>query len=86
MKADDTLKKSGTIIYSVDPKRLSIKAFNINKINAEDTTTTYENFSMECTQNKLDINLEKLPMNIKGIMYFKTKDEAHDFIKSQIDM
>ncbi|WP_165021417.1 MULTISPECIES: hypothetical protein [unclassified Dysgonomonas] len=86
MKTDDTLKKSGSIVYKVDPERLSISSFNISQINVEDTTTTYENFSMECTSSKLELNLDRLPAKIKGIMYFKTKDEARDFIKSQIGM
>lgn len=86
MKTNDTSKKSGSIIYRVDPKKLSIKAFNISQADVENTTTTYENFSMDNTKKKLDISLDKLPIEIKGIMYFRTKDEAHNFIKNQIGM
>lgn len=80
--------KVGDILYRVDPRKLSIKVF---KISGSDevynfTTTTYENFSLECDKKRFQLPLNRFPFEFKGLWYFLTEDDANNFIKAQIGM
>lgn len=82
--------KVGDILYRVDPRKLSVKVFRINGPNEvyNHTTTTYENFSLECEKKWFQLPLEKIPFpfEFKGLLYFLCEDDANNYIKTQIGM
>lgn len=84
MERKDTLKCGGKL-YSVNLKTLNVTTCDLDTINqVSDCTTTYENFNLNSELKK--ISLDKLPFERNGFMYFKTKDEAFDFVKFQVGM
>lgn len=86
MKNKEVLRKD-FIVYSVDPERLLIKVSSIMQLEAgSEHTTTYENFLLEKEGVSIHISLEDLPKKIGRFVYFRTRDDAHDFIKTQIGM
>ena len=87
MKLKSSLK-AGDILYRVDPRKLSVKVFKIRS--SDDVynyaTTTYENFSIECSKKPFQIPLDNFPIEFKGLLYFLSEEEANDFIRTQIGM
>lgn len=80
-------KGSVDVLFMVDPKRLSIKVCHIS--HSKDRTeyaTTFENFSYERVKIKPEVpdQLGQLPTCIDGQFYFRTEEEAHEFIRRQI--
>lgn len=79
--------KVGDILYRVDPKKLSVKVFKIWKADEYNyTTTTYENFSLECNKKRFQLPFDKFPFEFRGLWYFLSEEEANDFVKAQIGM
>lgn len=80
--------KVGDILYRVDPRKLSVKTFVISSPDeiVNHTTTTYENFSLQCEKQRFQIPLEKLPCEFKGLWYFISEDEANNFVKAQLEI
>lgn len=80
--------KAGDILYRVDPRSLSIKVFEISSPDEiyNFTTTTYENFSMDCEKKRFQLPEGLFPLEFKGRWYFLTEEEANSFIKSQVGL
>lgn len=87
MNVRDALKV-GDIIYKVDPQKLSVKTFKISSPDeiVNFTTTTYENFWLQCEKQRFQIPLEEFPCQYDGYWYFMSEDEAMGFIKAQLEM
>lgn len=87
MRLKATLKV-GDILYRVDPRRLSVKVFEIWKTDEvyNHTTTTYENFSLECEKKRFQLPFDRFPFEFRGLWYFLSEEEANDFVKAQIGM
>lgn len=87
MRIKDALKV-GSILYRVDPRRLSVKVFVVSGSDEvyNYTTTTHENFSLECEKKRFQLPFDKFPFEFKGLWYFLTEDDANDFIKAQIGL
>lgn len=85
MKTEKTLTNN---IYCVDIRRLLIKVYDAAHHNEEVCcTTTYENFSFNKEQPQTDhLHLEHLPTIIDGVIYFKTEEEANDYVKKQMGL
>jgi hypothetical protein len=82
--------KVGDVLYRVNPRKLSVKAFTINAPEEvyNFTTTTHENFSIECEKKHSQLPLDKVsfPFEHKGLLYFLCEDEANNYIKTQIGL
>lgn len=78
----------GDILYRVDPKQLSVRVFKIGKPDEvyNYTTTTYENFTIECEKKRFQVPCDKFPFEYKGIWYFLSEDDANSFVKAQIGL
>ncbi len=72
-------EEKSTVMYCVNIKTLAINVHENTRTNHgyDCVTSTYENFN---TDNEFYSATED------NILFFKTKDEAFDFIKSQIGM
>ena len=82
-------KGSADVLFMVDPKKLSIKVCQISQSrDRSEYTTTFENFSYERVKIKPEIpdQIGQLPACINGQFYFKTEEEAQEFIRRQIGM
>ena len=80
--------KAGDTLYRVDPKSLSIKVFRISGPDESYnfTTTTYENFSIDCVKKRFQLPQGLFPLEFKGLWYFLTEEEANNFVKTQIGL
>lgn len=77
--------KVGDILFRVDPKKLSVKIFKVEKSgDINYTTTTYENFSLECNKRRFQLPFDEFPLEFRGFWYFLSEDEADEFIKAQL--
>lgn len=89
MKMENALK-AGDILYRVDPRKLSIKVFIISGPDEiyNFTTTTHENFSIECEKKwfQIPLNNDPFPFEFKGQLYFLCEDDAKNYIKTQIGL
>ncbi len=76
-------KEDETLLYSVNLKTLTIEVHDNTPTNHgyHCKTTTYENFVVDNSSNQ-DCHDE----TNDNILYFKTKEEALEFIKSQLGM
>ena len=80
--------KVGDILYRVDPRKLSVKVVKIYNVDEtyNYTTTTYENFSIECEKKHFRIPFNKLPFEFKGLWYFLCEEDANSFLKAQMGL
>jgi len=80
--------KAGDILYRVDPRSLSIKAFRISSPGESYNfaTTTHENFSMDCVKKRFQLPQGIFPLEFKGLWYFLTEEEANNYVKTQIGL
>lgn len=81
--------KAGDVLYKVDPQSLSIKIFKIGEPDEiyNFTTTTYENFSMDCEKKRFQLPKRlSFPLEYRGRWYFLTEEEANSFVKSQVGL
>jgi len=78
--------KVGDTLFSVDPQRLLITRANVVEINEDKGRVTMrENCSIkEKVRDIMKIALDKFPFEHNGIIYFRTEDDAHTFVKLQI--
>lgn len=67
----------GDILFSVDPQRLLISAIDVIEVK-----DGYGKVSVHSTEEL--VLIEKFPVTCHGLLLFKTKDEAEEFIKTQI--
>lgn len=82
-------KGSADVLYRVDPKKLSIKICHTSSaIEKAEYTTTFENFSYERVVIKPEVpeQIGTLPAYVDGQFFFKTEEEAQEFIRRQIGM
>jgi len=76
-------------LYKVDPKKLSIKICCTSPTtNRTECTTTFENFSYERVKIKPEVpdQIGQLPAYINGFFFFRSEEEAQEFIRRQIGM
>lgn len=86
MKKDDPLVIKN-VLYSVDPAKLHVKEFDTTRTSIQHgTTTTHECFAIKHEDKSFAITNDKYPFEVNGVYYFKTKEEALNFIKMQIGM
>lgn len=82
--------RGASVIYKVDPHKLSIKICYTEKAiePIAKSTTNFENFSIEAVKIKLEVpeKIGQLPAFVDGLFYFASEDEARDFIRKQIGM
>jgi hypothetical protein len=86
MKIKNVLRV-GDVLYRVDPRKLSIRAFKIvpdELVNY--IATNYEDFSLRCEKRRFQIPSGKFPFEFKGLLYFLTEDEANEYVRTQIGM
>lgn len=82
MKANDSKKiKEGDILFSVDPQRLIIVKKNVKEVKDGYGKVSITNISYVEEQS---IPIDKFPAECHGLLFFKTEDEAEEFIKTQI--
>lgn len=76
-------KKDSTLLYSVNLETLAIEVCDNTQISHgyDCVTTTYENFVVDDDVDQAYYNDDS-----NHILYFKTRDEAFDFVKSQLGM
>lgn len=76
-------KKDSTLLYSVNLETLAIEVCDNDQTSHgyDCITTTYENFAVDN-----DFNKPYYDDDSDNVLYFKTKDEAFDFVKSQLGM
>lgn len=82
--------RGGSVIYKVDPRKLSIKLCYTGKASeiVAKCTTNFENFSIEAVKMKSEVpdKIGQLPAFVDGLFYCSNEDEARDFIRRQIGM
>lgn len=82
MKTNITKKmKEGDILFSVDPQKLVISKTNVKEIR--------NGYGKICLKNipyteEQSIPLDNFPTECNGILFFRTQDDAEEFIKTQI--
>ena len=82
MKTNDLKKiKEGDILFSVDPQKLIIVKANVKEVINGYGKVSVKNISSTEEQS---IPIDNLPAECCGILYFKTQNEAEEFIKTQI--
>lgn len=80
-----TICKVGDIIYCVNPHRLLISKTCIVKIEQGiGSLVALEKKVYEIVKDTIRITLHKFPIEKDELLYFRTKDEAEEFIKAQI--
>ena len=82
MKTNDPKKiKEGDILFSVDPQKLIIVKANVKEVKNGYGKVSIKNISSSEEQS---IPIDKFPAECCGILFFKTQNEAEEFIKTQI--
>lgn len=73
-------------LYKVDPKRLSVMSCSV--MSTENTATTFENFTLDGRRSISEFleQLSSTPVCLDGYYFFRTEEEAQDFVKRQIGM
>ncbi|NDV97363.1 hypothetical protein D0T84_21040 [Dysgonomonas sp. 521] len=86
MKIKNVLRV-GDVLYRVDPRKLSIRAFKIVPDEVVNfIATNYEDFSLKCEKRRFQIPSNKFPFEFKGLLYFLTEDDANEYVRTQIGM
>ncbi len=82
MKTSNTRKiNEGDILFSVDPQKLVIATTNVREVKNGYGKISVKNVSSAQEQS---IPVDRFPAECNGILFFQTKDEAEEFIKTQI--
>lgn len=82
MKTNDTKKiKEGDILFSVDPQKLVIVKTNVREVKNGYGKVSIKNISYVEEQS---IPVDHFPAECYGLVFFKTQDDAEEFIKTQI--
>lgn len=79
---------ANNVLYGVNVRCLSIKAYSTASHEEKKCiTSTYEDFYCgEPVRKRKNLTQDELPILIDGIMYFASRDEANEFLKSQIGL
>lgn len=75
----------GDVLYSVDPMKLRVRKFNVVEVDPNSDKIVL----VEYARNKviqIQNQLAKFPVKIGQLLYFKSEDDAHEFIQIQIGM
>lgn len=82
MKTNDSKKiKEGDILFSVDPQKLVIVKANVKEVKNGYGKVSVKKISSAEEQS---IPIDNFPTECCGILFFKTQNEAEQFIKTQI--
>jgi len=85
MKANEI--KVGDTLYSVDPQKLVITRSDVIEVSNGYCNVMREHYTFKQRVKALvRIALDKFPTEYNGILYFRTEDDAHTFVKLQIGL
>ncbi len=83
MKASKKVK-AGDILFRVDPQKLVIACANVVEVSDGYVSVTEKSRSSVESKALKRIESDKFPTEYDGILYFKTKDDAEKFVKTQV--
>ncbi len=84
MKTNDPKKiQDGDILFSVDPQKLVISKTNVREVKNGYGKITVKNISYAEEQS---ISIDNFPAHSHGLLFFRTQNDAEEFIKTQIGL